>query len=74
MEYDLYAIMGVVKELYATDLVEDGIILVIDHVVGDNRRQSVPLHSEEAAAEDNAIRACNELLLIGHGVAVVPFE
>lgn len=74
VEDDLDAVGGVVEELHAADLVEDRVLGVVGHVVRDDGWEAVALHGEEAAAEEDAVLGCDEVLGVGHWVAVVPFQ
>lgn len=74
VEDDLDAVGGVVEEVDAADLVEDGVFVIVDHVVGDNRGETVSLHGEEAAAQQDAVLAGDELLFVGQRLALVPLE
>ncbi|KAH6611194.1 hypothetical protein Trco_001214 [Trichoderma cornu-damae] len=74
VEDDLDAVRRVVEQLHPANLVQDGIFAVVEHVVSDNRREPVPLHGKETPAQENAVLAGNELLLIRHWVALVPLE
>lgn len=74
VEDDLDAVGRVVEELHAPDLVEDRVLGVVGHVVRDDGGQAVALHGEEAAPEEDAVLRGDEVLGVGHGVAVVPFE
>lgn len=74
VEDNLDAVGRVVEELNATDLVQDRILRVVEHVVRDNGRQTRSFHSKQAAPQQDAVLARDKLLFIGKRLAVVPFE
>lgn len=55
MENDLDAVMGVVEQLNASNLVENGIIVVIGHVVCRYGREGVALESKDATFQQNLV-------------------
>lgn len=74
VEDDLDAVRWVVEELYPTDLVQNRILAVVDHVVRDNRGKSVSLHGKETATKQDTVLAGEDLLVIRHRLSVVPLE
>ena len=49
MENNLDSVRRMVKELHATQLVQDGVFGVVDHVVRDNGGKSVTFQGEQTA-------------------------
>lgn len=74
VEDDLDSVRRVVEQLHSSDLVQNRVLMIVDHVVGDDGRKSTSLHGEEATAEQDSILGGNELLLIGHRVTIVPLQ
>jgi len=72
VENDLDAIGRVVEELAAANLVQDGVFLVVDHVVSNNRRQVGALHGKETTAEQNLVFCGQETGLIRRVLTLVP--
>lgn len=74
VKHDLNAVRGVVEQLHAADLVENRIFRIIRHVVRDDRRETMALHSEQPATEEDAILCRDEIFRVGHWVAIVPLQ
>jgi len=74
MEDNLDAVAGMVEQLYSADLVQDRVVMVINHVVCDNWRQPVPLHGEQTPAQQHTILAREKFLIIRHGIALLPLQ
>lgn len=74
VEDNLDTVGGVVEELATADLVQDRIFLVVDHVVGNNRRQVGSLHGEKTTAKQNLVFCCQEASLIRRVLALVPCQ
>lgn len=55
MEDDFNTVAGAVEELNTTDLVENGIVAVVLHVVGDDGRKRVALERENTLLERNLV-------------------
>jgi hypothetical protein len=72
VENDLDTIGGVVEELAAADLVQDGVFLVVDHVVSNNRRQVGALHGKETTTKQDLVFLGQETSLIRRVLAFVP--
>jgi hypothetical protein len=64
----------VVEKLHTADLVKNGVLMIVEHVMGDNWGKSVALHGKEAATKQNSVLGRDELLLIGERVTLVPLE
>ena len=74
VEDDFDAVGGVVKELDAPDLVQDRVIVVVDHVVRYNWGKGVALHGEETTAEHDTVGGGEDVFVLGEVVAFVPLE
>lgn len=74
MEHNLDAVRGVVEELYPADLVQDGVLVIVEHVVGNNGWEPVPLHGKETTTKEDTVLAGDQLLLIRQRVTFVPLE
>src|ERR1700748_3810124 len=74
MEDDFHTIVCVVEQLDATELVKNRIFRVIDHVVGDNRRETMSFHGEDSAPKHDTITRSDKLLVIWHGIALLPMN
>ncbi|KAI6772502.1 hypothetical protein HG530_003460 [Fusarium avenaceum] len=74
MEDNLDSIRRMVEKLHATDLVQHRILMVVEHVMGNNWRKSVALHGEETATKQDSVLSRDKLLLIGQWVTLVPLE
>ena len=72
VEDDLYAIRGLIEKLATSDLVENGVLGVVVHVVCDDRRQGVALHSEEAAAKHDLVLGRQKVLVIWRWLTLPP--
>jgi len=66
----LHSIGLPVEELNPSDLVENGIGSVVDHVVGDDRREGVSLESEHSSLEEDLILR-REKLAVGEDLGSV---
>ena len=74
VEDHLDAVARVVEELDAPQLVEDGVLRVVDHVVRHDGRQAVALHREEAAPQHDAVLAADDLALVREAVVLLPAQ
>jgi hypothetical protein len=74
VEDNLDAIGGVVEKLHTADLVQNGVLVIVEHVMGDNWGKSVALHGKEATTKQDSVLGGDELLLIGERVTLVPLE
>ena len=74
VEDDLDAVGWVVEQLYAPNLVEDGVFGVVGHVVCYDGWEAGSLHPEEAAAEHDLVRGTEEVFGVGEVVAFAPIE
>ncbi|KAI6766392.1 hypothetical protein HG531_011614 [Fusarium graminearum] len=74
VEDNLDAIGRVVEKLHTADLVENGILMIVEHVMGDNWGKSVALHGKEATTKQNSVLGGDKLLLIGQRFTLVPLE
>ncbi|KAL8419057.1 hypothetical protein RB594_002311 [Gaeumannomyces avenae] len=74
VEDDLDTVRGVVEQLHASDLVQNGVVVVVHHVVRDNGREPMPLHGKQAPPQKDTVLAGNQFLLVGERVPVVPLE
>lgn len=72
VENDLDTIRGVVEQLAATELVQDRVLGIVDHVVRHDRRQVVSLHREEPAAEQDLVRSGEQVFFVRHILTVRP--
>lgn len=55
MEDDLDAVVRAVEELDAADLIEDGVVGVVSHIVRRDGREGVALEGEDAALEQDLV-------------------
>ena len=55
VKHDLHAVLRVVEELHATDLVQDRVVRVVRHVVRRHWRQGVPLEREDAPLQQDLV-------------------
>lgn len=55
MEDDLHAIVRVVEQLDATNLIQNRVVGVVLHVVGHNRRQRIPFQGENPAFQQDLV-------------------
>lgn len=74
VEDNLDAIGRVVEKLHTADLVENGILMIVEHVMGDNWGKSVALHGKEATTKQNSVLGGDKLLLIGQRFTLVPLK
>ena len=74
MENNLDAVRGMVEELYPADLVQNRVFMVVEHVVGNNGREPMPLHGEETTTKEDTVLAGDQFLLIRQRVTLVPLE
>ena len=65
VEHHLDTIVCVVEELDASDLGQDGVVVVVCHVVRRNGRQRVALKRENSALEKNFILIGQEVVRRG---------
>ena len=72
VEDDLYAIRRLVEKLATSDLVENGVLGVVVHVVCDDRRQGVALHGKESAAKHNLVLGRQKVLVVWRWLALPP--
>ena len=72
VEDDLDTIGRVVEELHPTDLVEDRVLGVVEHVVRDDRGQTMPFHGEQSPPQQDAVLTGHQVLLVGHVVTFFP--
>lgn len=54
---NLHSIGGVVEELHAANLVQNRILGVVDHVVGDHRGEGMAFHAEKPSPKHDPILA-----------------
>ena len=62
MENNLYAIIVVVEELYPTDLVENGVAAIINHIMRGDWRKSVPFQGQDTTLQENVVFFGQELV------------
>lgn len=74
MEDDLNTVRRMIEELHTTNLVQDGILVIVHHVMSNNRRQRIALHGKEASTQENAVLGGDEILLIWHGLTIMPLK
>ena len=55
MEHNLYAIIVVVEELHPTDLAENRVVVIVNHIMRGDRRKSVPFQSQDTAFQENIV-------------------
>ena len=55
MEHHLDAVRRVVEQLNATDLVQDGVIVVVGHVVRCHGRERIALEGEDSTLQENLV-------------------
>ena len=65
VEDDLDAVRSAVEELDATDLVENGVVGVVGHVVGHDRGEGRTLKREHTTLEENLVLVRHEFLGVG---------
>lgn len=63
-----------VEELYPADLVQNWVLVVVEHVVGNNGWERVPLHGKETTTKQNTVLTGDQLLLLRQRVALVPLD
>ncbi len=74
MEDDLDTVAGAIEQLNAADLVEDGIVAVVLHVVRHDRGQRVTLEGKDALLERNLVgirEQCGRVDDVGAALALV---
>lgn len=74
MKDDLDPVRRVVEKLYTADLIEDGILSVVGHVVCHYWRQSISLHGVQTSSEHNPVRAREDVLVLGQIASLVPLQ
>lgn len=74
MENDLHPIGGVVEHMDTAKLVQDRVFRIMGHVVSDDGREAMSLHSKQPAAQQHAVLACDKVLFVRHVVAFSPCE
>jgi len=74
MKDNLHPIRRMVEEFHTAELVQDRILVVVDHIVGDDRGETEPFHAEQAATEEHPVLTGDEVLLVGHVVSLLPLE
>lgn len=72
VEDDFDAVGGVVEELDAANLVEDGVFIVVEHVVRDDGWEGGAFHGEEAPSKHDAVGGGEEVFVFGKVVAIMP--
>lgn len=70
VENDFDAIMGMVEELNAPNLVQDRVVGVVSHIVSGHRWECVALQGEDAALKQNPVLIRKELLRGGESSAL----
>ena len=66
VEEDLDAITRTVEELDAADLVENRVVGIVSHVVGDDGRQRVSTEGKDATLEQDLVLGGHEQARVGH--------
>ena len=61
MEHNLYAIAVVIEELDRTDLVENGVVVIIGHIMRGDWREGVPFQSQDTTLQNNVVFICQQL-------------
>ena len=62
MEHNLHAIVMVIEELHPADLVENGVVVIVSHIVRGDWRQSVPFQSQDTAFQKDVVFFGQELV------------
>ena len=55
MKHDLDAVIVVVEELYSADLVENRIVVIINHIVCGDRGEGVSLESQDTPLQKDVV-------------------
>ena len=55
VEHDLHGVRLRIKELNATDLVQNGVVRIIGHIVSCDGRQGVALEGENPTLQENFV-------------------
>lgn len=55
MEHNLYAIVVVIEEMDPTDLVKNGVVVIIGHVVCGDWREGVPFQSQDTTLQKDVV-------------------
>ena len=55
MEHNLDAIVVVVEELHSADLVENRIVVIVNHVMRGNWRKGVPFESQDTTLQEDVV-------------------
>ena len=61
VEDNLYTVLARVEKLDLANLVQDGVLVIVGHVVGNDRGEGIALQCENAALEEDVV-------LFGHDV------
>ena len=73
MEDDLDTIRGLVKQLYAANLVENRVIGIVLHVVRGDWRERSTLERKDAPLEEDLVLAREQVVQVGQVDIIVAF-
>ena len=71
---DFNAVRGMIEELDAADLIQDRVIIVVNHVVRYNWGKGVAFHGEQATAEHDTVGGGEDVFILWEVVAFVPLQ
>lgn len=74
MKDDFHPIGGVVEQLHTANLVQNRVVGIVDHIVGDHRGEGVAFHAEQPPTKHDSILAAEQLLGLGSFVPFVPLQ
>lgn len=55
MEHNLYAVVVVIEELHPADLIEDRVVVIINHIMRGDWRKSVPFQCQDTTLQKDVV-------------------